>query len=182
MAPVLLEAEGIGALGINLPGLVAQLINFGILLILFSWVFKKFLFPMMDERKRRIEEGLQASDEAKLRLSQTEQDVANEIAKARQEAQALIAQGQQVAARIQEEGRTAARGEAEQILERARTEIQLERDSAIAELRREFADLTVLAAERVIGRSLDRSAHHDLIEQVLADAPAAGAGDGTGKA
>lgn len=178
MAPVLLEAEGIGALGINLPGLLAQLINFGILLILFSWVFKKFLFPMMDERKRRIEEGLQASDEAKLRLAQTEAEVAKEIAKARQEAQALIAQGQQVANRLQEEGRQSARTEAEQILERARSEIQLERDSAIAELRREFADLTVLAAERVIGRSLDRTAHHDLIEQVLKEAPAAGAGDG----
>lgn len=181
MAPVLLEAEGIGALGINLPGLLAQLINFGILLILFSWVFKKFLFPMMDERKRRIEEGLQASDEAKARLAQTEQEVANEFAKARQEAQGLVAQAQQAAARIQEEGRTSARTEAEQILERARSEIQLERDSAIAELRREFADLTVLAAERVIGRSLDRNAHHDLIEQVLAEAPAPGAGDG-GKA
>ncbi len=171
MAPVLLEAEGIGALGINLPGLVAQLVNFLILLLLFSWLFKKFLFPMMDERKRRIEEGLQASEEAKLRLSQTEQEVAQEIAKARQEAQGLVAQAQQASARIQEEGRQAARVEAEQLIERARGEIQLERDSAIADLRREFADMTINAAEKVIRRSLDRKAHSDIIEQVLAEAP-----------
>jgi F-type H+-transporting ATPase subunit b len=171
MAPVLLEAEGIGALGINLPGLLAQLINFAILLVLFSWVFKKFLFPMMDERKRRIEEGLQASEEAKRRLADTETEVAGEIAKARQEAQGLIAQAQQVSSRIQEEARQSARAEAEQLLERARGEIQLERDGAIADLRREFADLTVTAAEKVIRRSLDRDAHKDLIEQVLAEAP-----------
>ncbi|HUF52614.1 MAG TPA: F0F1 ATP synthase subunit B [Dehalococcoidia bacterium] len=174
MVPVLLEAEGIGALGINLPALLAQLINFGILLLLFSWVFKKFLFPMMDERKKRIEEGLAASEEAKTRLSQTEQEMAAEMQKARQEAQAIIGQSQQAAARIQEEGRTSARQESEQIIERARAEIQLERDAAIAELRREFADLTVTAAERVIKRSLDRTAHGDIIQEVLADAP----GDG----
>ncbi len=55
------------------------------------------------------------------------------------------------------------------MLERARGEIQLERDNAIAELRREFADLTIAAAEKVIGQSLDRTAHQRLIEQALAE-------------
>jgi F-type H+-transporting ATPase subunit b len=73
-----------------------------------------------------------------------------------------------------EEGRQQARVEAEQILERARGEIRLERDNAISKLRREFADLTITAAEKVIRRSLDRTAQHDLIEQVLAEAPRPG--------
>jgi len=174
MVPILLEASGISKLGINLPGLVAQLINFGILLVAFTFLFRKFVFPMMDERKKRIEEGLQASDEAKQRLSQTEQEVGAEMARARGEAGALIAQAQQTASRIQEESRVSARTEAEQIIERARAEIQLERDNAIGQLRREFADLTILAAERVIRRNLDRDAHRDLIEQVLAEAPQPG--------
>ena len=55
------------------------------------------------------------------------------------------------------------------LLERARSEIQLERDQAIAELLREFADLTVSAAEKVIGQSLDRQAHRRLINEVLAE-------------
>lgn len=174
MELVLLEASGISKLGINLPGLLAQFINFGIVLIGFTFVFKRFVFPVMDERKKRIEEGLLASEEAKKRLSQTEQDVSAEMAKARQEAQALIAQAQQTSARIAEQGRAQARTEAEQIIERARGEIQLERDGAIADLRREFADLTITAAERVIRRDLDRAAHKDLIEQVLAEAPSPG--------
>lgn len=178
MLPILLEASGIGQLGINLPGLIAQLINFGILLVLFTWVFRKFVFPMMDERKRKIEEGLQASEEAKKRLADTEQDVSAEMQRARQEAQAVIAQAQQTSARMAEEGRQQARTEAEQILERARGEIQLERDNAISLLRREFADLTITAAEKVIRRSLDRTAQHDLIEQVLQEAPRPGAGGG----
>jgi|FLYL01.1.fsa_nt_gi F-type H+-transporting ATPase subunit b len=178
MEPVLLQADGIGALGINLPGLVAQLINFTILLVVFTWLFRRFLFPMLDERRRRIEEGLQASEEAKQRLAQTEQEIAQEIARARQEGQALIVQAQEAAARLRAEETARARAEAEQMLERARAEIQLERDAAINEIRREFADLTIAAAERVIKRSLDKQAHKDLIEEVLREAPAAAAGDG----
>lgn len=175
MAPVFLAGigEGLKALGINLPSLLAQLINFFLLLALLYVVAYKPVMRMLDERRRRIQEGLQASEEAKERLAQTEKDVQAQMEKARQEGQALIGQAQQISARIQEESRQQARQEAEQLLGRARSEIQLERDSAIAELRQEFADLTVRAAERVIRRSLDREAHRRLIEEVLAEAPAA---------
>ena len=171
MVAVFLQAEGIGALGINLPGLVAQLINFGILLVLFSWLFRRFLFPMLDERKKRIAEGLQASEEAKARLTETETEVAAEMSRARQEAQGIITQAQQASSRIQDEAREVSRADTEQTIERARQEIQLERDAAISDLRREFADLTITAAERVIRRSLDRKAHGEIIEEVLAEAP-----------
>jgi F-type H+-transporting ATPase subunit b len=168
---------GISALGFNLPALIAQLVNFGLLLILFSVLLYKPLLKVLDERKKRIQEGLEASEEAKRRLAETEQEVARELERARQEGQALVAQAQQISARIQEEARQSARAEAEQLLERARAEIQLERDGAIAQLRREFADLTITAAERVIRRSLDRDAHRQLIEEVLAEAPANGGGE-----
>ena len=181
MVPVFLEAEGIGALGINLPGLVAQLINFGILLVLFTWLSRRFLFPMLDERKKRIEEGLQASEEAKSRLTETETEVAAEMSRGRQEAQGIITQAQQASSRIQDEAREASRADADQMIERARQEIQLERDAAISDLRREFADLTITAAERVIRRSLDRKAHGEIIEEVLAEAPTGGSAQtGTG--
>ena len=54
---------------------------------------------------------------------------------------------------------------------RAQTNIQRERDAAIEEVRREFAGLAIAAAERVIDRSLDESAHRHLINQVLEDGP-----------
>ena len=173
---VFLAEGGIGALGFNLPSLIAQFINFTILLILVGWASKRFLFPLLDERRKRIQEGLEASEEAKQRLAQTETETAAELEKARQEGQGLIGQAQQMSARIQEEARQSARAEAETLLERARSEIQLERDAAIADLRKEFADLTITAAERVIRRSLDRKAHRELIEEVLAEAPQGGEG------
>jgi len=161
---------GIGSLGFNLPALIAQLINFLLLLIIFRLLLYKPLLNMLDQRKKRIEEGIAASDEAKRRLSETEQETAKELDKARQEGQALIVQAQQAANRLRDEETQRARADAEQLIERARGEIALERDAAIAQLRREFAGLAVTAAERVIKKEIDAGTHRQLIDEVLAEA------------
>jgi len=161
---------GIGSLGFNLPALIAQLINFVLLLIIFRMLLYKPLLNMLDQRKKRIEESIAASDEAKRRLSETEQETAKELDKARQEGQAVIVHAQQAANRLRDEETQRARAEAEQLIERARGEIALERDAAIAQLRREFAGLAVTAAERVIKKEIDAGTHRQLIDEVLAEA------------
>ncbi|MCH8064273.1 MAG: F0F1 ATP synthase subunit B [Chloroflexi bacterium] len=157
-------------LGFNLPVLIAQVVNFFLLLVLLRIFLYKPVLEMLDRRAQRIREGVEAADKSKERASAGEQEVARQLDASREQGQALIAQAQEAANRIQQEARSQARQEGETMLERARTEIQLERDQAIAELRGEFADLTVSAAEKVIGQSLDRQAHRRLIDEVLAEA------------
>ena len=157
------------ALGINLPGLLAQLIGFAILLILLRFVAFKPFMRMMDERSRRVQEGLEAAEQMKEQAGQADVQVQKRLEEARQEGQGLIGQAQQIASRLQDEARQQARTEGEALLARARNEIQLERDEAIAQIRRQFADLTITAAEKVIGQSLDKKAHERLIEEVLAE-------------
>ena len=156
-------------LGLNVPVLVAQLVNFFLLLVVLRIFLYRPVLDMLDRRSQRIREGVEAADQSKERASQTEQEVAKQLQEARGQGQALITQAQEAAGRIQEESRSQARREAETLVERARGEIQLERDQAIAELRREFAALTVSAAEKVIGQSLDRAAHQRLIDEVLSE-------------
>ena len=60
-----------------------------------------------------------------------------------------------------------AKQDAEALINRARVEIQRERDDAISEVRREFADLTIMAAGKVIDRTLDKKEHKELIDKVL---------------
>ncbi len=156
-------------LGINLPLLVAQVINFFIVLLALWFFLYKPVVSLLDRRAERVREGLEAAERSKEKASETEQEVAKQLDEARQQGQALIAQAQETASRMQSEGREQARRDAEALLERARGEIQLERDQAIAELRRQFADLTVSAAEKVINQSLDRDAHRRLIDEVLAE-------------
>jgi F-type H+-transporting ATPase subunit b len=145
------------------------LVNFTILLLLFRAFLFKPLLGVMDERRRRIQESLEAADRMRDRESETQKETQVALEEARREGQALIAQAQQIASRIQEEARQQAQREADALLGRARSEIQLERDNAITDVRREFADLTITAAEQVIKQSLDRQAHQRLIDEVLAE-------------
>ena len=160
---------GITDLGINIPVLIGQILSFTFLIIMLKVFVYGPVLKMLDERRERIREGLSAADRGREQAIEAERQAQEQIEAARREGQQIVAQAQQIGQRLQEEARQQAQQQQEAMLERARSEIALERDSAIAELRREFADLTITAAEKVIGQSLDRTAHQRLIEQALAE-------------
>jgi F-type H+-transporting ATPase subunit b len=167
-------SEAFDALGINLPQLIAQIVNFAILLIVLRLVLYKPILRMLDDRKRRIAEGLNAAEIARAEAAQAQANIEAQLDQARKEGQEVVANAQQIAARIQADAREQTTRDREAALERARTEINLERDRAIAELRGEFAELTVTAAERVINQSLDRPGHSRVIGEVLSESKFSG--------
>jgi F-type H+-transporting ATPase subunit b len=79
----------------------------------------------------------------------------------------LIARASQTGDEIRKKAQEQAKLDAEALIVRARQEIKSERDGAIDELRREFADLTIMAASKVIGETLDKESHKQLIDKVL---------------
>ena len=160
---------GMDGLGLNLPGLITQFVNFGLLLAVL-WIFlHRPLRRVLDERRKRIEEGLKASETAQVAAEEAQAEAQSEIQRGRDEGQELVAQAKEISERIQQEAREVARQESEQIIERARLEIQQEHDLAVAELRSEFANVAMDAAERVVGQVLDRNAHERLIDEVMAE-------------
>lgn len=159
---------GIADLGINLPVLIANIVNFTVLLIVLRIVAWGPITKMLDERRDKITAGLEGAVKAQEQAAESGRVIQEQLETARREGQAMIAQSQEIANRIQADARTQAQTDAAATLARARTEIQMERDTAIADLRREFADLTISAAEKVIGSSLDRPAHQRLIDEALA--------------
>ena len=155
------------ALGINLPGLVTQVVSF---VILFAILYKLLYNPvlrMLDQRSERIRESLEAAQQARDEAAQSSQEVEKQIDVARAEGQQLVAQAREVADRFREEELAKVRTEIEAERNRAQANIQRERDAAIEELRREFAGMAIDAAERIINTSLDESIHRQVIEQVL---------------
>lgn len=165
---------GIGDLGINIPVLIANIVTFLVLLVIlraFAW---GPIMKILDERREKIAESLSAAEHAKVQAAESERQVQEQVETARREAQQLIAQAQEISTRIQTDARTQAQADAEATLVRARNEIQQERDAAIADLRKEFADMTISAAEKVINQSLDRNAHRRLIEEALEGSSFAG--------
>ncbi len=154
-------------LGISLPTLVAQIVNFTILLGLMYLVAYKPIMRMFDERSRKIRESMEQTELIKEQAAHADEEVKRQLEDAGKEGQEVIARAMRTGEELRREAQQEARQEAESLVARARTEIQRERDDAIDELRREFADLTILAAGKVIDRSLDREAHRQLIDKVL---------------
>ena len=159
--------EMVDSLGISWQGLVVQLVNVLLLFFLLSKFAYKPIMRMLDERSKRIKEGLEKAEQAEKRASAIDVEAKKALDEARKEGQKLIAQAGEMAAKVREEAKEQAKKEAEALIERARGEIQLERDQAIAQLRKEFADITILAAERVIKQELDREKHRKVIDEVL---------------
>jgi F-type H+-transporting ATPase subunit b len=159
--------EGISQLGLNIPVFITQVVTFIILLVVLRLVAYKPLMRMMDERSRRIKESMDQAETVRQQSAAAEDQVRKQLEEASREGQERVQRairaGDDVRAKAQEDART----EAEALLNRARQEIQQERDEAISEVRREFADLTVLAAGKVIEQSLDKEQHRELIEKVL---------------
>ncbi len=161
--------QAVEALGLNLPQLIAQIANFAVLLVILRLTLYKPILKMLDERKQRISEGLNAAENARAEAAAAQANIQGQLDTARKEGQELVANAQGIATRIQAEAREQAGRDREAATERARAEIQLERDRAIADLRGEFADITVRAAEKVIGQSLDRQGHQRIIDETLAE-------------
>lgn len=160
--------EMVDSLGISWQGLVVQLINFTVILVVLGLVFYKPLLKMLDERTAKIKEGLEKSDEAEKRAADIDVEAKKALDQARLEGQAMIAQANEMGNRVREEAKVLAKKEAEALIEHARSAIQLEKDQAISELRKEFADITILAAGKVINQELDTDKHRKVIDEVLA--------------
>lgn len=159
--------DGLTQLGVNLPSLIAYVINFIVLLgILFLFAYKPLL-RVLDQRAERIRESLEAADQARREAASSREAIDEQLNDARREGQRLLDLAREAADRFRGEEMDRARTEAEAFAGRARSDIQRERDAVIDEVRASFGDLAITAAERVIRRSLDRQAHQELIAQVL---------------
>ena len=158
---------GLAGLGISLPTLLAQIVNFIILFGLLYLVAYKPIMRMLDERSRKIKESMEQTESIKEQAEHAEEEVKKRIEEAGKEGQEIIGRAARTGEETRQEAERKAKEEAESLINRARTEIQRERDEAIEELRKEFANLTILAAEKVIDLSLDKEAHRQVIDKVL---------------
>ncbi len=158
---------GFASLGINLPLLVVFVVNFIILFVLLRLFLFKPVLKMLDERSTRTRNAMELAEATKKEFEQARETVEKQIEKGRQEAQAVIAQAMQIGERLKEESRQEAKKQAQAIVDRTRAELETERDKIVGALRREFVDISIAAAEKVIKETLDKQKHRRLIEETL---------------
>jgi F-type H+-transporting ATPase subunit b len=149
--------------------LIAQMIVFLILI----WITMKYIWPVlmkaMDDRAKRIAEGLSAAERARKELADADARVADEIKKARSEAMSIIDKAHQHANQIVEKAKQDAIVEATRQKATAAADIENMTHRAREELRGQVATLAVSGAEKILRREIDASAHKALLDQLVAE-------------
>lgn len=147
---------------------IAQFIVF----LIFAWITMKFVWPpivkALDERAKKIADGLAAAERGKHDLAQAEKRAAVELERAKQQAGEIVALSEKRAAAIVEEAKLAARTEAERIVTAANAELEQEVLRAKSELRNQVASLAIAGAEKILKREVDQKTHADILGDLKA--------------
>lgn len=161
--------EVIKALGLN-STLVAQIFNFLILLIFLRVVVYRPLVNILEKRQQAIADSVAAAEEDRKQAEELRQNYLADMQKAKEEAQAIIKQATKAGEAQAQQIIEASRTEANRIKESALQEIEREKDKAVAELRNEVVSLSMLAANKIIGRQITDNLQHGLVQEFIKEA------------
>ncbi len=152
-------------MNINLT-LVIQMLVFATLV----WFTMKYVWPMilgpMEERSRKIAQGLAAGQEGEKSLAEAREKSDVIIREARERATQIIDQAQHRANDLIEQAKGAATTEGQRLVAAAHQQIELDATHARESLRREVAQIAVKAASKLLEREIDARAHADLIDKL----------------
>jgi F-type H+-transporting ATPase subunit b len=152
-------------LGISLGYLLFQIFNFVVMcILLYAWAYKPIL-RMLDNRRKKIAQGLEDARVAGEARANAEQDAARLVAEAQNRANQLVREATDRAEALGREIRAAAEADAAKEREVALAEVQLERDHMLSDLRSQIAALAIAAAQKLVGEALDEQRQHTLLDQ-----------------
>lgn len=167
IAAIAVQEEKVDLLSPNGGLMLWTIIIFVLLLIVLSRYAFKPMLAAVEARERSLQEAI---DAAKRDREESERVLAEhraQLEKARAEAQKLIADGRATAEKLRGDLLEQTKVQQQEMLDRARREIDTEKTNAIAALRREAVDLAIAGASKVIERNLDSDANRKLVETFL---------------
>jgi F-type H+-transporting ATPase subunit b len=149
--------------------LIVQIIVFLILI----GVTMKYIWPpiivALDERAKKIADGLSAADKAKADLAAANKRVEAQLSAARDDAAKRLADAERLAQQLVEEAKSKASVEADKIIAAARAEAEQESVKARQVLRDQVAGLAVKGAEQILKREVNAGVHADLLSRLKAE-------------
>lgn len=159
--------ELVEGLGLDWKILLAQIVNFTILLLVL-WKFAyKPLKKMLNDRTTKIEQSLKNAEQIEQNLKTSEAKRDEVLAHARREAQTLLDKAHTDAKALKEEMTTRAKAEVEKIVGQAHSDIARAKDTMIREAKAEIGDLVIMTSEKVLSEKLDAKHDQALIEKAL---------------
>lgn len=149
--------------------LFGQAITFAILV----WFTYRFVWPPLlnaiDERTKKIADGLAAAERGKHDFELAEKRAADKIREGKQQAAQIIQQAEKRAAQVIDEAKQTAKEEGERLLVSARAQAEQEVHRAKEFLRQQVADLVVAGTEKILRREIDTKTHNDILTSIQAE-------------
>jgi F-type H+-transporting ATPase subunit b len=137
------------------------------------YLLNKLAFPRiaaaLDRRRVAIQESIDAAQRAKQEADELLEEYRARLREAREQAEEIVARSRKAAENVAEETKAQAAKQREELLAAARRDIEQETRRALEELRKEVADLTVMATEKITRKSLNEEDHRRLIEEALSE-------------
>ncbi len=149
-----------------------EVLSFSILF----WILYKFAFPpileTLETRERKIRESLDQAEQNRATAEQKLKEYEAKLMAAAKEAETLMAEAKQKAQQLLDENQQRLRADSKRIKEEATQDIDRERRKAVQDIKDQTADLAILVAEKVIGRSLSDDDHRRFAQEALAEVAA----------
>jgi len=165
------EEEGGGSflvepgLGLMIWTLIAFLITY--------FILKKYAFPRiqdaLEKRANAVAESIDAAKRTREEADELLQEYRERLREAREQAEDIVTRSRQASERFAEESKSEAKKQREEMMEQTRRDIDQETQRALGEIRKEVADLTIAATEKVTRKSLDADDQKRLVEEALAE-------------
>ena len=147
--------------------LLIQMIAFMLLIWLVNKVLWAPLSKLMEDRQKKIADGLSAAEKGKHELELAEQKAKDILKDAKTQAQNILGQAEKRGSEIVEDAKVKATEEAGRIKASAQAEIEQEVSRAREGLRKEVASIAISGAEKILGREVDAAAHNDMLETLI---------------
>ncbi|MDQ3928747.1 MAG: F0F1 ATP synthase subunit B [Chloroflexota bacterium] len=158
--------EQLGVLWVNL---FWQMLAFLLLVFLLQRFAYRPIVKMLDDRANRIRESMEQAEQIRLDNQNAAKRAQEILAEAQAQTREILAQANQMSQRTIAAAQEEARQQRERMLADAHTQIEADTQRAKEELQREVGRLAIMAASRVVGRSLDTQDHYRLVDEALAD-------------
>lgn len=147
--------------------LIAQIINFLILVAILTKVAYKPLMKALADRQARIADDLASAEQEKTAAEQLKREYLEQLNEARNQAQLIVEKATKLAEQAKEEILQEARAENARMLKSAQEEIARERERAIKEIKAEVVTIAVAAAGKIVARNLDEQANAALVTDFI---------------
>jgi F-type H+-transporting ATPase subunit b len=155
------------AFEINIKILIAQIINFSVILFVLAKYAYKPILVLLEKRKQTIAEGLENAENAKKELAKSESKAQSIIDDAYAEAKKIADESKTDSKKSANEIIEKANLQAEQIIKAAKNEADAAKDKALAEAKGHLSELVILSLEKIVGNHIDKSQREKLTAKAI---------------